>query len=73
MDVKTFKHVVYYIYKCTYVFSKILTCSKICDFSLIALNLETGKRSVMHLVARENLPEPATQGTIFFFFNLSQL
>jgi len=29
---------------------------------LSALNLETGKRSVMHLVARENLPEPATQG-----------
>lgn len=27
-----------------------------------ALNLETGKRSVMHLVARETLPEPATQG-----------
>ncbi|CAH3127095.1 unnamed protein product [Porites evermanni] len=27
-----------------------------------SLHLETGKRSVMHLVARENLPEPATQG-----------
>ena len=29
---------------------------------LPALHLETGKRTVMHLVARENLPEPATQG-----------
>lgn len=32
------------------------------NVSLAALHLETGKRSVMHLVARENLPEPATQG-----------
>ena len=29
---------------------------------MTALSLEPGKRSVMHLVARENLPEPATQG-----------
>lgn len=35
----------------------------ICYILLAALHLETGKRSVMHLVARENLPEPATQGT----------
>lgn len=32
------------------------------NVSLGALHLETGKRTVMHLVARENLPEPATQG-----------
>ena len=36
------------------------------SLSLTALNLETGKRSVMHLVARENLPEPATQGRDVF-------
>ena len=28
----------------------------------LALNLPLGKRSVMHLVARENLPEPPSQG-----------
>lgn len=30
--------------------------------SIGALNLPLGKRSVMHLVARENLPEPPSQG-----------
>lgn len=29
-----------------------------------ALNLPLGKRSVMHLVARENLPEPPSQGKL---------
>jgi hypothetical protein len=31
-------------------------------FFFVALNLPLGKRSVMHLVARENLPEPPSQG-----------
>jgi hypothetical protein len=31
-------------------------------YYLSALHLPLGKRTVMHLVARENLPEPASQG-----------
>lgn len=32
------------------------------NVSLGALQLPTGKTTVMHLVARENLPEPNSQG-----------
>ena len=34
------------------------------NVSLGALQLPTGKTTVMHLVARENLPEPNSQGEI---------
>ncbi|KAK3744004.1 hypothetical protein QZH41_010813 [Actinostola sp. cb2023] len=34
------------------------------NVTLGALHLSLGKRTTMHLVARENLPEPASQGTI---------
>ena len=31
-------------------------------YSVVALQLPMGKTTVMHLVARENLPEPNSQG-----------
>lgn len=31
-------------------------------FHFVALSLPLGKTTVMHLVARENLPEPNSQG-----------
>ena len=34
-----------------------------CNVTLSALGLATGKTTVMHLVPRENLPEPNSQGT----------
>ena len=34
------------------------------NVSLGALQLPTGRTTVMHLVARENLPEPNSQGEI---------
>ena len=33
-----------------------------CNVTLSALGLATGKTTVMHLVPRENLPEPNSQG-----------
>lgn len=36
-------------------------------FISAALQLPTGKTTVMHLVARENLPEPNNQGREFLF------
>ncbi|KAJ8297641.1 hypothetical protein KUTeg_024172 [Tegillarca granosa] len=35
------------------------------NVTLGALQLPLGKTTVMHLVARENLPEPNNQGTLF--------
>ena len=36
---------------------------KVITFLIPALQLPLGKTTVMHLVARENLPEPNNQGT----------
>ena len=36
-----------------------------CNVTLSALGLATGKTTVMHLVPRENLPEPNSQGSYF--------
>lgn len=38
--------------------------------TLGALSLPVGKTTVMHLVTRENLPEPNANGKFFFFFLL---
>lgn len=43
------------------------------NVTLGALGLPFGKTSVMHLVPRENLPEPNSQGEITFFFPSSLL
>ena len=45
-----------------------------CNVTLSALGLATGKTTVMHLVPRENLPEPNSQGTgLITFAKLSNL
>ena len=38
--------------------------------TLNALQLPQGKITVMHLVARENLPQPNASGKMVFIFNL---
>jgi len=38
------------------------------NVTLGALGLPPGRTSVMHLVPRETLPEPNSQGKFFFFF-----
>lgn len=39
---------------------------------LLALSLPLGKTTVMHLVAREHLPEPDSQGKFIFCLNLAK-
>lgn len=42
------------------------------NVTLGALGLSLGKTTVMHLVPRDNLPEPNSQGKFTFNFNLRQ-
>jgi len=42
-----------------------------CNVTLSALGLATGKTTVMHLVPRENLPEPNSQGSYSIRHNTS--
>lgn len=42
------------------------------NVTLGALGLSLGKTTVMHLVPRDNLPEPNSQGKFIFNFNLRQ-
>ena len=38
--------------------------TKLTSFCFVALGLPTGKTTVMHLVPRESLPEPNSQGNV---------
>ena len=44
-----------------------------CNVTLGALGLPLGKTTVMHLVPRDNLPEPNSQGLSIFNFNTLSL
>lgn len=44
-----------------------------CNVTLGALGLPLGKTTVMHLVPRDNLPEPNSQGEFFCFHIFVQL
>lgn len=41
-----------------------------CNVTLGALGLPLGKTTVMHLVPRDNLPEPNSQGELICYWNL---